>query len=85
MKIKKCRICHSKITKVLPLGKFPAVNYYLTLEELNNKEKKYSLNFCICEGCGLGQLDEIVKAGELFSTYHYISSTSIPDFFPGYP
>ena len=78
MRIKQCRICNSNIIKILSLGKFPAVNYYLTLEDLNRKEKKYSLNFYICETCGLGQLDEIVKAGKLFSTYHYISSTSAP-------
>ncbi len=62
----------------MPMGKFPAVNYYLTLNELENKEKKYPLNFCICGKCALGQLDEIVRAGDLFSTYHYISSTSAP-------
>lgn len=54
------------------------MNYYLNLEDLRKKEKKYALNFCICEACGLGQLDEIVEAGKLFSTYHYISSTSAP-------
>ncbi|MDO8660125.1 MAG: class I SAM-dependent methyltransferase [Candidatus Parcubacteria bacterium] len=78
MRIKKCRICDSSISTILSLGKFPAVNYYLTLEELSKKEKKYTLNFCICGNCGLGQLDEMVKAGKLFSTYHYISSTSLP-------
>lgn len=78
MKINKCRICNSGIARVLSLGRFPAVNYYLTLEDLKKKEKKYPLNFCICETCGLGQLDEIVKADDLFSTYHYISSTSEP-------
>lgn len=78
MEVNKCRICGSGISKVLSLGRFPAVNYYLTLDDLKRKEKKYPLNFCICETCGLGQLDEIVKAGDLFSTYHYISSTSAP-------
>lgn len=78
MKISKCRICNSDIVRVLSLGKFPAVNYYLALEDLKKKEIKYPLNFCICEVCGLGQLDEIVQARKLFSTYHYISSTSIP-------
>lgn len=78
MKISKCRICNSDIVRVLSLGKFPAVNYYLSRDDLKRKEKKYSLNFCICEICGLGQLDEIVQARKLFSTYHYISSTSIP-------
>lgn len=78
MRISKCRICNSSIVKVLSLGKFPAVNYYLTLDDLKKKERKYPLNFCLCENCGLGQLDEIVRAGELFSTYHYSSSTSEP-------
>jgi len=78
MRIKRCRICNSTISNVLSLGKFPAVNYYLTLEDLKEKEKKYPLNFCICETCGLGQLDEIIRAGELFSTYHYVSSSSNP-------
>ncbi len=78
MKVENCRICKSKIISVLSLGKFPAVNYYLSLEELAKKEKKYPLNFCICENCGLGQIDTIVNADKLFSTYHYISSTSMP-------
>lgn len=78
MRISKCRICDSNIVKVLSLGNFPAVNYYLTLDDLKKRERKYPLNFCICENCGLGQLDEIVKAGDLFSTYHYSSSTSTP-------
>lgn len=78
MKIKRCRICDSDIVNILSLGKFPAVNYYLSLDDLKNKEKKYPLNFFLCENCSLGQLDEIVQATELFSTYHYISSTSAP-------
>lgn len=78
MNIKCCRICDSDIVNILSLGKFPAVNYYLSLDELKGKEKKYPLNFFLCENCGLGQLDEIVQASKLFSTYHYISSTSAP-------
>lgn len=78
MKVNKCRICKSKIVEIFSLGNFPAVNYYLSKNELEKKEEKYSLTFCLCENCGLGQLNEIVSADKLFLEYHYMSSTSYP-------
>lgn len=78
MKVKKCRICEFPITKIVSFGRIPAVNYYLTYEDLKKPEKKYILNFCICKNCTLGQLDEIINPKKLFSNYHYASSVSKP-------
>lgn len=78
MKIRFCRICGGKIKRILSLGKIPIVNYFLSKEDLKKPEEKYPLNFCICENCGLGQTDEIINPEKIFSTYHYVSSTSLP-------
>lgn len=78
MKIKNCRICNYQLEQIFSLGKIPIVNFYLTKEDLDKKEKKYSLNFCICAKCGLAQIDEAVSGEKLFSIYHYASSASSP-------
>jgi SAM-dependent methyltransferase len=78
MRIKNCRICGFSIVKIFSLGKIPIVNYFLSEEDLLKKEKKYSLNLCLCQNCGLVQIDEIVPPEDLFTIYHYFSSTSRP-------
>jgi len=78
MKIKSCRICNKPLVRIFNYGKIPAVNYYPSKEELAKPEKKYTLNFCICPNCTLGQLDELLPPKNLFVTYHYSSSVSKP-------
>lgn len=78
MQNKKCRICEKEITPILSLGKMPIVNYFLSKKDLKSKEKKYPLNFCLCQNCGLAQLDFLVSPNKIFLSYDYISSTSNP-------
>src|SRR5260370_40252471 len=78
MKIRKCRICYQPIKKIISFGKMPIVNYYLSQEDLQKPEKKYSLTFCICENCALGQLSELIPPKNIFVQYHYASSVSQP-------
>lgn len=77
MEIKSCRICGQEpLTQILKLGKIPLVNYFPVEEEIGIKAKGYPLNLCLCEQCGLSQLDYVVPAQTLFQTYHYLTSAS---------
>ncbi len=76
MRIDKCRICKNNIVQIFSLGKIPPVNYYPSRSDF--VEEKFPLNLCLCENCGLVQIDEVVSSDKLFSTYHYVSSTSAP-------
>lgn len=78
MKIRNCRICNTPLVKIISFGKMPMVNYYLSKEEINEPEEKYSLTFCICKTCSLGQLNELVSPQDIFIKYHYASSVSRP-------
>lgn len=78
MHVNKCRICNGTLMRIFSFGKMPIVNYYLSRRDLDRKERKYPLNFCICKMCGLAQLNELVSPSKLFSTYHYASSSSLP-------
>lgn len=78
MKIKKCRICNNEFVSIVSLGEMPIVNFYLSKEEVDKPEKLYPLVFCICENCGLAQIDEYILPEKLFSIYHYSSSASSP-------
>ncbi|MBL7131093.1 MAG: class I SAM-dependent methyltransferase [Candidatus Omnitrophica bacterium] len=77
MYAKSCRICsHKPLTQILKLGKIPLVNYFPVAKELSIKTKRYPLNFCLCEHCGLAQLDYVIPPRTLFKTYHYLTSAS---------
>lgn len=76
MKINRCRICKDEIVNIVSFGNIPPVNYYP--KTYSERNKKYPLNLCLCETCGLVQLDEMVSPGKLFSNYHYVSSESLP-------
>ncbi len=79
MYVKSCRICDEKpLIQILKLGKIPLVNYLPVAEELSTKEKRYPLNLCLCEHCGLVQLDYVISPRTLFQTYHYLTSASKP-------
>ena len=77
MKITRCRYCGSSFTPVLDLGRIPLVNYFPSVMELST-QKKYPLTLVHCDECGLLQLDKIIPAKEIFSTYHYVTGASTP-------
>ncbi len=72
----RCRICNSDLYKFLSLGEFPLANSFLEREQLRSKEYKFPLDVCLCEECGLVQLDCIVPPDKMFKNYIYFSSTS---------
>ncbi len=76
-KVKACRICGNPNLKLfLTLGNIPLPNGFLTKNQLSKPEKYFPLNACLCEKCGLVQLQEIVNPNEMFKNYVYIPSTS---------
>ncbi len=77
MNITSCRYCRSSLTPVLDVGRIPLVNYFPTKEEVQT-QKTYPLRLVRCNSCGLLQLDEIIPASEIFSTYHYVTGASEP-------
>lgn len=76
-KVKYCRICNGIYFRTfLPLGDIPLPNAFLKSEDLEKKELRFPLNVCICNGCGLVQLREIVDSEIMFRNYVYIPSSS---------
>lgn len=73
---KNCRFCNSKLNTIfIDLGKSPLANSYLKENEFDD-EKFYPLCAYVCNDCFLVQLEEIVKAENIFSDYAYFSSYS---------
>ena len=63
--IRICQVCgNNKLLKVLNLGKQPPCDSIL--EQKNQKEEKFPLNFVFCEKCFLGQIDYAVPPKTLF-------------------
>jgi SAM-dependent methyltransferase len=54
----------------------PLANNLLRPEDLAKPEPKFPLRLCICQGCWLLQLADLVPPVELFSEYLYFSSFS---------
>lgn len=77
MHITKCRFCQGKLGLVLSLGQIPIVNYFPSKKELSS-EKKFPLDFCVCENCGLAQLSYIVPKEDIFKSYHFLTGASKP-------
>lgn len=77
MRIKNCRLCRALLTKVISFGNIPIPNYFPLKHEFE-AQKKYPLNFCYCNSCGLTQLGFIVSPIVLFKEYHYLTSASKP-------
>jgi len=76
MKKVNCRMCKGKkLVKFLDLGFTPLADGFLTEKQLNEPEKYYPLRVCICQDCGLAQLDYVVSQDDLYTkNYPYISS-----------
>ncbi len=73
----KCRVCsNSSLYTFLSLGEMPLANSFLKNDELDKKEPKFPLNACLCDNCGLVQLDYLVNPDIMYKDYIYFSSTS---------
>ncbi len=58
------------------LGMSPLCESYVSLDGLNRMEPFYPLHVYVCDSCFLVQLEEYVRAEEIFSEYAYFSSYS---------
>ncbi len=74
----RCRMCTSKdLQKFLDLGFTPPADNFLRHDQLREPEVYYPLEVCICENCGLIQLNHVVSPEILYRTdYPYESSTT---------
>ena len=66
---KECRLCKSKLEKIINIGPQPLANQFLKKKIF----KKYPLNLTKCSGCGFFQLRESFNTNFLFSKYNYYS------------
>lgn len=78
MKTYECRICNSKnLTTVISLGEQKITSIFKKYGEHNNT-KSYLINLCMCENCGLIQVEETTPPDDMYKTnnYGYLSSIS---------
>jgi len=66
---KKCRLCKSKLKKVINIGPQPLANQFFKKKIF----KKYPLNLTKCTYCNFFQLQESFDTNFLFSKYNYYS------------
>ncbi|MCX6771202.1 MAG: class I SAM-dependent methyltransferase [Candidatus Micrarchaeota archaeon] len=72
-----CRICGSgKLHVFLRLGPTPLANSFIKPERIGDPEPSYPLDVCLCNECGLVQLNYVVPPEVMFKDYIYFSSTS---------
>lgn len=72
-----CRSCGTKLEHTfVDLGMSPLCESYVSLNGLNQMEPFYPLHVYVCHNCFLVQLEEYVKAEDIFSEYAYFSSYS---------
>ncbi len=72
-----CRICGRVLPEpFLDLGSMPLANTFLESPEQAMQESRYPLAVCLCQSCGLVQLNYVVTAEHLYRNYIYVSSTS---------
>lgn len=72
--IENCRVCNTRTTRLLNLGKQPLANNYV--KNANTIEDKYPLDLHYCDNCYHTQLNCIVRPEKLFKNYVYTSGTS---------
>ena len=78
MKILECRICNcKKLSTVISLGNQKITSIFKKYGE-HNTVKSYPINLCMCENCGLIQLEENTSPDDMYKTnnYGYISGIS---------
>lgn len=72
-----CRFCGKALTHVVvDLGMSPLCESYVSADDLDRMEAFYPLRVLVCDACFLVQLNEYVRAEEIFSHYAYFSSYS---------
>lgn len=72
-----CRSCGTLLKHTfVDLGMSPLCESYVSLDGLNQMEPFYPLHVYVCHNCFLVQLEEYVKAEDIFSEYAYFSSYS---------
>lgn len=71
-----CRFCGGKLQMVVDLGLSPPCESFVPPERLDAPETFYPLVVEVCEDCFLVQLEEQVKATDIFPEYAYFSSYS---------
>lgn len=72
-----CRFCETPLKHTfVDLGMSPLCESYVSLDGLNQMEPFYPLHVYVCHNCFLVQLEEYVKAEDIFSEYAYFSSYS---------
>ena len=78
MKLKNCRICKStSLTKYLDLGLTPAADAFIKEEFKSSNDPVYPLEVCLCNDCGISQLNYTVDPKILYQNdYPYESSTT---------
>ncbi len=71
-----CRSCgRERPEAVLDLGVQPLSNRYLAASQLRDMEPHYPLTLCVCDGCGLAQIDAVERPEQIFTPeYAYFSS-----------
>ncbi|HEY3499013.1 MAG TPA: class I SAM-dependent methyltransferase [Polyangiaceae bacterium] len=73
----RCRFCGKGVSdRVVDLGMSPLCESYLPAESLDKMEPFYPLHVWVCSSCFLVQLNEYVRADEIFTEYAYFSSFS---------
>ncbi len=72
-----CRACGAaRLRAFLSLGPQPLANAFLRSPEAFAGEARYPLDLCICEGCALVQLADVIDPGVLFRDYIYVTGIS---------
>jgi SAM-dependent methyltransferase len=71
-----CRFCGGKLHPFVDLGMSPPCESFLPADRLGEAEAFYPLAVEVCERCFLVQIDEVVKAAEIFPEYAYFSAYS---------
>ncbi len=73
----KCRFCATGLEDtVVDLGMSPLCESFLPADHLDKMEPFYPLHVWVCRKCFLVQLNEYVRADEIFTEYAYFSSFS---------
>lgn len=72
--INKCRICNSKLQKILYLGKQPPANSLR--KSVSSKIQKYELTLAKCISCHTLQLNNTINPKYLFTDYVWVTGTS---------
>ena len=72
-----CRLCGTPLEhKVVDLGMSPLCESFLSVDQLDQMEPFYPLTVWVCHRCFLVQLNQYVRADEIFTEYAYFSSYS---------